>query len=251
MRAQIAAFVEQPAFSRTVTALIIVNALVLGLETVPEANAAMGPWLRSIDFVILWIFVGELALRLIAYGPRFFRDPWSCFDFLVVAISLSSLSGLSALRAFRVFRVLRMLNAFPPLRKVVTALLSAIPGVASVGVILAIILFVASVIATKLFGPQVPLFADLFTSMLTLFKVMTLEGWPDIADETLAVYPYAWIFFVVYILVATLTMLNLFVAIIVSAMESEAVTDMATHETQEEILAELRALRAKVDDLER
>ncbi len=252
MREQIRALVDRPAFTTTVTILIVLNAIVLGLQTIPAVNDVYGPWLAVVDSVILWIFVAEIALRLVAYGRSFFRDGWSIFDFVVVAASLSSLVGLSALRAFRVFRVMRMLNAFPSLRRVISALLGALPGVTSVAGILLIILFVASVIATKLFAPGVPkLFGDLFTSMFTLFQVMTLEGWPEVARATLAVYPYAWIFFVAYIFIGTLTMLNLFVAIIVGAMEDDTRARQADRAGQDAILAELKALRAQVERLDR
>lgn len=242
--------VESSVFHRAITGLIILNAVVLGMETIPAIQAEWGPMLATLDLIILGIFVVELLLRIAAHRLDFFRDPWSLFDFAVVAVSLSSVSGLSALRAFRVFRVLRLLNAFPTLRRVIGALLSAIPGVASVGTVLLIILFVASVIATKLFADGLPeLFGSLFTSMFTLFQVMTLEGWPDVAARTLAVYPHAWLFFVVYILIGTLTMLNLFVAIIVSAMEENSVNKGATEAGQDELLREIRDLRAAVDRL--
>ncbi len=253
MRAQLVKLVSHRLFQQTITGLIIVNAIILGLETMPRVNAAIGAQLMLLDTIIVWIFVAEIALRLAAHGLRFFRDPWSVFDFLVVAISLSSMSGLSALRAFRVFRVLRMLNAFPSLRTVIAAMLRALPGVASVGVVIVIILFVASVIATKLFGESTPdLFGDLFTSMFTLFTVMTLEGWPDVARTVIAEYPYAWIFFVIFILVGTLTMLNLFVAIIVQSIGDVAASDLPELQNGQatdmaRMAQEMAAMRAALD----
>jgi len=244
-------FVDHPWFQNTILGVIILNALVLGLEAIPEARAAVGHGLLlGIDYVILWIFVAEIVLRMAAHRLRFFTDAWSLFDLAVVAVSLLAVSGLQALRAFRVFRVLRVLSALPRLRSVMNALLDSIPGIAWVGAILVIILFVAAVIATKLFGESFPeMFGDLFVSMFTLFTIMTLEGWPDKAERVIDVYPYAWIFFVSYILVATLTMLNLFVAIIVNAMENEALGGQATKQSQEELLTELKALRGEVQDL--
>ncbi len=251
LRARLTSLVEHPLFQRSVIGLILLNAAVLGAETIPAAAQAAGPLLEVLDLIILWLFATEIVLRIMARGRAFFQDPWSVFDFSVVAVSLSALSGISALRAFRVFRVMRLLNAFPRLRFVITGLLSALPGVASVAVILIIILFVASVIATKLFGGVAPqYFGDLFTSMFTLFQVMTLEGWPDIAQSVLEPYPHAWIFFVIYILVATLTMLNLFVAIIVGAMETEALRLAATKAGQDDMIAELHEIRAQLDRIE-
>ncbi len=251
LRARVASFVEHPTFQNAIIVLILGNAVVLALQTIPSAQAAAGPLLNTLDTITLWLFAGEISLRILARGRGFFRDPWSVFDFTVVVISLSALSGIAALRAFRVFRILRLLNAFPKLRFVISGLLGALPGVTSVAVILLIILFVAAVIATKLFGVIAPqYFGDLFTSMFTLFQIMTLEGWPDIADMVLAENPYAWIFFVIFILVATLTMLNLFVAIIVGAMESEAQRAVATKASQDDMLAELQAIRIQLNRLE-
>lgn len=250
LRARLTALVDHPVFQRAVLGLILLNAGVLACETIPSVAEATGPALRALDMTILALFTLEIGLRIFARGAAFFRDPWSVFDFAVVAISFSSLSGLTALRAFRVFRVLRLVTALPRVKAVVSALLGALPGVASVAGILVIILFVASVIATKLFATAAPdHFGDLFSSMFTLFQVMTLEGWPDVASQVLAVYPLAWIFFVVYILIATLTMLNLFVAIIVDAMESEALSHTATRESQDDILLELRAIRTELSAL--
>ncbi len=251
LRARVASVVEHPLFQNAIIVLILGNAMVLALQTIPMAEAAAGSLLMWLDRITLWLFAGEIALRIVARGRAFFRDPWSVFDFTVVAVSFSALSGISALRAFRVFRILRLLNAFPKLRFVISGLLSALPGVTSVAVVLLIILFVASVIATQLFGAAAPQhFGDLFTSMFSLFQVMTLEGWPDIAESVLATIPYAWIFFVVFILVATLTMLNLFVAIIVGAMETEAQKAVATKSGQDDMLAELQAIRLQLARLE-
>ncbi|MGI9571425.1 MAG: ion transporter [Desulfobulbia bacterium] len=248
----LARFTEGRNFQAFILVLIGLNAIVLALEAVPSAKSYFGDTLTQIDTIILWIFVAEIVLRLIAFGPAFFRDPWNIFDFSVVAVSFLSTAGLSALRAFRVFRVLRVLSAVPRLRMVVRALLEALPGVMWVGLLLLVILFVSAVIATHLFGHKFPeQFGNLFISMFTLFQVMTLEGWPDLANSVLKEIPYAWIFFVVYILVATLTMLNLFVAIIVSAMENETAESGVTNESIDVLTGEIRVLRQQVELLEK
>ena len=244
------AFVDHPAFHWSIIALIFVNAIILAMEALPAGQPQLYPMLHDLDTVILWIFVAELALRLIAHGRRFFVDPWSIFDTAVVAVSFMPVAGgFAALRAFRVFRVLRLISAFPRLRSVVAGLLKSIPGIASVALLLILIVFVAAIMGYNLFGAGAPqYFGDLWTSMYTLFKVMTLEGWADIADEVQAVYPFAWMYFFVYILVAVLTLLNFFVAIIVNAMESEALENKATIEMQEVLASEMRALRAELQD---
>lgn len=243
------AIVDHPAFHWSVIVIIGLNALVLAMDALPSMSQAYGDTLMAIDQAILWIFVVELALRLIAYREKFFTDPWSIFDFAVVAISfVPAAGGIQALRALRVFRVLRLISAFPRLRSVVSGLLKSIPGIASVALLLLLFVFVAAILATNFYGTGAPhLFGDLWTSMFTLFKVMTLEGWPDIADQVMAVYPSAWLFFLIYILVTALTVLNFFVAIIVNAMEAEALENKATIQMQEDLMTEIRALRSDLD----
>jgi voltage-gated sodium channel len=252
-RGRLAGFLESAGTERAVAALIVINAAVLGLETSSAAMAAAGGMLAILDRFILALFVIELACRMTAHGSRFFRDPWSLFDFVVVGLALVPATGsLSALRALRVLRVLRLMTIFPRMRGVVRGLLMAIPGVGSIVAVLGIIYYVAAVIATKLFGDAFPeLFGTLGESLFSLFQVMTLEGWPEIVREVMTVHPRAWIFFLCYILVATFTMLNLFIAVMVNAMQAEHEREVtqARHSDTEAVLAEIAALRAEVRTL--
>jgi voltage-gated sodium channel len=223
-RERLATRIEHPPVQRVLIALILINAVILGLETSPAVMARWGDLLVGLDRVILAVFVIEIGLRLVAHGTRFFRDPWSVFDFIVVAIALLPASGpFAVLRALRVLRVLRLLTMVPSMRRVVGGLLAAIPGLGSVFGVMALIFYVASVMATKLFGERFPeWFGSIPESAYTLFQVMTLESWSmGIARPVLEVYPYAWAFFIPFILIATFTMLNLFIAVIVSAIQSE------------------------------
>lgn len=244
------AIVENRTFQWVIIGLIFINALILAIEALPGLPIGIRPQLSLLDDIILWIFVGELALRLLAHGRKFFTDPWSIFDTAVVAVSFApAAGGFAALRAFRVFRVLRLISAFPRLRSVVRGLLASIPGIGAVAALLILIVFVAGILGFNLYGELAPqYFGNLWISMFTLFKVMTLEGWPDIADSVIAVYPTAWIFFLTYILVATLTLLNFFIAIIVNAMEAEALENKATIEMQEQLADDIRALRAELQE---
>lgn len=250
-RARAARFVEAPGFQRTILALIVLNAITLGMETAPSLVAATGELLPLIDRLVLLIFVVELCLRIAAYGRRFFRDPWSLFDLIVVGIALVPQTGaLSVLRALRILRALRLISAVPRMRRVVQALLSAIPGMGAIVLLMCLIFYVAAVIATKLFGPSFPdWFGTIGESIYTLFQVMTLESWSmGIVRPILEVYPYAWLFFVPFILIATFTMLNLFIAVIVNAMQSQhnvevEKSELAAHEEREVMLAELQAVR--------
>ncbi len=252
------AWVEGPRVQWVVTALIVVNAVILGLETSQTVMAATGPVLHFIDQVILAVFTVEIALRIGYRRLGFFRDGWSVFDFAVVAIALAPvMPGLSVLRALRVLRVLRLVTVMPRLKMVVRALLSSLPGLGSIALLQALIFYVAAVIATKLFAADFPdWFGSLGHSLYTLFQIMTLESWSmGIVRPVMEVYPYAWAFFVPFILIATFTMLNLFIAVIVSAMqaiqhdETEVVTEeirTATHLETETIVGELQRLRDEV-----
>ena len=214
---------EAPATQRAVIALIVVNAVLLGLETSPEVMTVAGGLIRALDRAILAVFVVEIGLRLFAHRTAFWRDPWSVFDFAVVAIALVPATGsLAVLRALRVLRVLRLLTMVPSMRRVVGALLAAIPGLGSIALVLLIFYYVFAVIATNLFAADFPeWFGSLSRSLYTLFQIMTLESWSmGIARPVMATYPFAWLFFILFILVATFTMLNLFIAIIVNAMQN-------------------------------
>lgn len=223
-RQRLKAWLEMPLVQRSLIALILVNAVILGLETSPTVMAGWGPWLIAADKAILAVFVVEIALRLIAHRLSFFRDPWSVFDFAVVAIALIPASGpLAVLRALRVLRVLRLITLVPSMKRVVGGLLSALPGLGSVTAIIVIIFYVAAVIATRIFGADFPQwFGTLGESAFTLFQIMTLEGWAmDIVRPVMEVFPLAWVFFLLFILASTFTLLNLFIAVIVNAIQQE------------------------------
>jgi voltage-gated sodium channel len=252
---------EHPRTQNLIMALILVNAVVLGLETSAAAMARFGDWLIAIDQAILAVFVVEIAARLLVHRGRFFRDPWSLFDFTVVVIALIPASGpLSVLRALRVLRVLRLLTVVPSLRRVVGALLAAVPGLSSIAAVLALIFYVFAVIATKIFGAAFPdWFGTLGASIYTLFQVMTLESWSmGISRPVMEQFPMAWLFFIPFILVATFTMLNLFIAVIVNAMQSfssedqqatQTVVEQARDHVEADLHAEMRALRGELSEM--
>jgi voltage-gated sodium channel len=250
LRERIRAFIENDRFERAVTALIAANAITLGIETSPVVVARFGPWLHAFDHLVLGVFVVELLLRFFVYRGAFFRDPWRVFDFVIVGMGLMPAGGaFTVLRALRVLRVLRLVSLVPSMRGVVGALLKAIPGMTSIVGLMFLVLYVSAVMATKLFGAISPEhFGHLGASLFTLFQVMTVEGWPDIARGIMGQSPHAWVFFVVYLLVATFMVLNLFIAVVVNAMQaqvSEDLKDEGEAHTQS-ILDEVRALRREV-----
>lgn len=265
LRRRLFHLVQAPRFANFILGVIFFNAVILGMQTATETLASWQGTLYVLDKICLAIFVVELIIRLYVWRGRFFTDPWSIFDLVVVAIALVPASGpLAVLRAFRVLRVLRMLTIVPSMRRVVSALLGALPGLGAIAMLLMLIYYVFAVIATDLFGDKFPdWFGSIGLSLYTLFQVMTLESWSmGISRPVMQEFPYAWLFFVPFILIATFTILNLFIAIIVNAMQTFTEQDHA-HEVQEreeaadrreqhlhdqlvQIQAELKALREEV-----
>jgi voltage-gated sodium channel len=247
LRTRIAAWIESAPVQRAIVALVILNAATLGLETVPAAMQRHGELLVAVDRGLLAVFVAELAVKLFAFGGRFFRSGWNVFDLAVVGIALLPAAGaLSVLRALRVLRILRVVSAVPKLRFMVEALARSVPGIGSIALLLGLFFYVFAVMATKLYGAAFPhWFGSLGVSLFSLFQVMTLEGWVDIAREVMTQRPAAWVFFVLFILLATFTVLNLFIGMIVKAMEDSP----SSQEVQRELASEMGALRAEVREL--
>ena len=266
-RARIARFVLSAPFQRAIIALILFNAVTLGLETSDSIMAQWGGLLHTIDRVVLWIFTVELALRIYAFRARFFRDPWGLFDLIVVAISWAPDSGpLAVLRALRVLRVLRLVSVVPSLRNVVEAMLAALPGMGSIVLLMALIFYVFAVMAVKLFGAAMEeQFGDIGTALFTLFQLMAMDDFGNIVRQAMEHQPYAWLFFIPFSVVATFVVLNLFIGVIVESIQTlreqrgeassktvQAATDAArseAHLDQQALLTEIRALRAEVQAL--
>lgn len=258
MKAFLESILNNPRTERFILAVILVNALTLGLETDKDIMARFGQWLLWLDKAALAIFCTEILAKLYVRRLKFFRDPWNIFDFVVVAIALVPASGpLTVLRALRILRVLRLITIVPSLKRVVGALLGALPGMGSIVMLLMLIFYVGAVMATKLFGESFPeWFGSIGASVYTLFQVMTLESWSmGIVRPVMEAYPYAWAFFIPFILTTTFTALNLFIGVVVSAMQSEIDADReasvakAVTQSEEPLVAEVRALRAEMERL--
>lgn len=248
--------IESRRFEAVIIGLILINAVTLGLETSPTVMAAAGGLLSAIDRIILAVFVFELLARLAVYRLSFFRDPWRIFDLLVVGVALIPATGsLSVLRALRILRVLRLISIVPSLRRVVTGFITALPGMGSIMLLLGLVFYVFAVMATKLYGESFPdRFGDIAISLYTLFQIMTLEGWSDgVVRPVMEVYPTAWLFFIPFIVATSFTVLNLFIGVIVSAMEAEHEAEESAERSddQQELLREIRALRDEVRALKK
>jgi voltage-gated sodium channel len=251
---KLAAFMESSRVRNTILAVILFNAVILGMETSKPIMARAGSLILLLDQLCLAIFVAELTAKLIAYRARFFRDGWNIFDFIIVGISLApAAEGFSALRALRILRVLRVVSVAPTLRRVVEGFVTALPGMASVFVLMALIFYIAAVMATKLFGASfAEWFGTLGSSGYSLFQIMTLESWSmGIVRPVMEVYPLAWMFFVPFIMVTTFAVVNLLVGLIVNSMQDahqeESVAN--TDAYRAEVADKLASLEAKLDQL--
>lgn len=254
LKARARAVLTDPRFEKAVIALIIVNAITIGLETSDVVMARFGPLLLIIDQIILAIFTVEVAARIWVFGRSFWKDPWNVFDAFVVGIALlPTTQQYSVLRALRILRALRLISSVPSLRRVVGSLLSAIPSMGSIVLLLTLVNYVAAVMATKLYGDtHEELFGTIGASLFTLFQVMTLEGWAmEVVRPVMEKHPTAWLFFLPYIIIVVFAVLNLFIGIIVDAMQhqsddvAEAVIEVTEREYHQ-LMREISALREDI-----
>jgi voltage-gated sodium channel len=239
---------------RFIMALIVLNAVTLGLETSQTVMAKYGQVLVVIDRLIIGIFVAEILARLAVQRASFFRDGWNIFDVIVVGIALApATAAFSVLRALRVLRLLRLITAVPALQRVVGGLIGALPGMGSILLLIGLVFYVSAVMAVNLYGKQFPeLFGTLGNSLYTLFTIMTLEGWTnDVVNPIMEKHPYAWLFFIPFIVVTTFWVLNLFIGIIVNAMQEEHAKAEAEmmHDETAPLVREIQGLKAEITAL--
>jgi voltage-gated sodium channel len=255
-RASLARWVESSGVQQFIIAVILLNGLILGLETSPALMERFGAFLLLVDKLCLLVFILEISVKLTAYRLHFWRNGWNWFDFFVVAIALVPGAGpWAVLRSLRILRVLRLLTVMPQLRKVVAAFVHAVPGLSGVIVVMAVFFYTMGVLATNLFGESFPQwFGSLGASLFSLFQIMTLESWSmGIVRPVMEVFPWAWAFFVPFIVIATFTILNLFIGIIVSTMQELAslpdpsVPDADLKRTLARMENDLATLRSLID----
>ena len=234
-------FIERPVVRDVIMTLIVLNAIVLGILTYSES---LQPWLVTIlnviDMAVTFIFVAEIALKLFVYRLQFFKLGWNWFDFVVVGVSMiPGGSAFNVLRALRVLRLLRLLHFIPTMKRITEALLNALPGMGAILAILGLVFYVSVVMATYLFsGSQnTENFSSLTASALTMFEVLTMEGWNGHMRDLMDEYPWAWAFFIPFILFTVWAILNLFTAVIVDALQDSALEKML--DAEEKISGEL------------
>lgn len=249
-------FFKSRTYEFGIVAIIALNAVLLAAETVPALDRTMGTTLDVLNGLIVAVFVVEISLKIATFKRAFWNDPWNWFDLAVVTVSiLPANDAFASLRALRALRLLRLVAVLPSLRRVVEGFLKAIPSLGSIMLLLMLLLFVFSVMGAKLFGTEHPeAFGSLGASAFSLFAVMTLEGWPDLAREVMRTHPMAWTFFIVFIVLSSWAVLNLVIGVVVDSMQSytreqEEELEIEILRNQAKMLDEIVALRRELEEL--
>jgi voltage-gated sodium channel len=251
--------VEAPWFEPFMIGLILFNAILIGLETSPEFMARYDGWLHAGNDIILGVFIVEAALKITAVAPRFrlyFGNGWNLFDFAIIVLSLIPATGEFALvaRLVRILRVLRLISAVPQLRLIVATLVRSIPSMGHVILLMSVIFYIYAVTGFHLFSDSdAQHWGSLGVSLLTLFQMVTLEGWVDVMDAAMEATPWAWIYFVTFIMFGTFVVLNLFIAVVINNLEASKIEQLEELEkpvTHEDVLTELERTRRALRDLQ-
>lgn len=228
MRAWLRRLEASPAFHHVTVTVIVLAAVLIGLETDAGLVARHAALFAALDRAVLTYFLVEIALRILVNGKKFFRGGWNWFDLGIVAVCLlpAGTGYLAAVRLLRVLRVLRLLTALPKLQVLVSALLKSLPSMGYVVLLLMILFYVYAVVGVKLFGAADPAhFGNLAQTFVTLFQVVTLEGWADLMwahrpeGDPNAVPWAAAFYFVTFILTGTMITLNLLIGVIINSMQ--------------------------------
>jgi len=262
LRQRVAQWIDSPRIQNLIIAVIVFNAITLGLETSALVRQHTGQLLTHIEQLVLFIFVSEILVKLYAFRLRFFRNGWNVFDFVIVGIALLPAAGpFAILRALRILRVLRLLTKIDRLRHIIESLLKAIPSIGWIVFLLMMVFYIFAVMGTQLFGAVFPEnFGTLGRTLYTLFQVMTLESWSQgISRPVMAAFPMAWLYFISFILITAFVVLNLFIGIIVSTMQEKHYEEEAAraadiearaHQEREEMLLLIREINERLKQLE-
>lgn len=239
-------------FNVYIFSLITFSAILIGIETYPDMASKYRDLIVFLDRFIITCFVLEIGLKIIAMGKKpwqFFKDSWNVFDFIIVAVCLipsDDTHFFAVFRILRVLRIFRMITFLPKLRLLIGALLKSIPSMGYVVLLIAILFYVYAIVGVFVFGATDPLhFGDLHHTMVTLFKVLTLEGWTDIMNnhilgptieghlQIVSFWPF--LYFASFILIGAMIIMNLFIGVIMNSMD----------ESQKELTQELRMMNYK------
>ena len=246
---------DSPRFQNVVLALIAGNAVLMGVETSAGLMASHGAVFSALNAAFQAMFVGEIAIRLLACWPRvhrFFSEGWNVFDFVVVAVSLLPAAGAFAgvARLARVLRMARLISTSPELRLIVGTMLRSLPSMGNVAALLGVLLYIYGVLGVSLFREADPAaWGSLGAAVLTLFQIITLEGWVEIQERAMTAHPWAWAYFASFVVLAVFIVVNLFIAVVINNLEAAKADER--REEAVPALARVAALRVELDALDR
>src|ERR687895_978148 len=255
-------------FDWIITGVILLQAIVLALEATPELHSfgRAGELLEARIFglthgLVVTVFIIEATLRLTAQYPtpqRYFRDAWNCFDFAIIILSLMPFAGgfSTVARLIRLLRITRLITKSTELRAIVSTLIRSIPSIFNILILLSILFFIYAIVGYHLFKDVDPQHWSSFpTSLITLFQIITLEGWVNVMQPVLAnLGPIYWLYFASFIVIGTFIIINLFISVIVR--KSEEAYEQVQREsgiplTQQEIVQEIKEIHRILEELEK
>ena len=247
------------AFEFFIIALILANAVILGVETIPQVINSFDGWIELGHRITLGVFIVEAALKIFARWPRpdrYFRDGWNVFDFSIIVFSLIPATGGFAViaRLARLLRLLRLVSAVPELRLIVATLVRSIPGMLHIVARMSLMVYVYAIIGYQLFHEHDPEhWRNLGIALLSLFRVVTLEDWTDIMYKAMEYHPLTWIYFVSFVVFGTFVVINLFIAVVINNLDEakqERLRALEQAPTSDSLLLELRATQDSLRRLE-
>ncbi len=244
-------------FSGAIIAFIVLNGILVGLDTSDYIHSHFSTHINFAYDVILWIFIVEALTKMMANYPRvhhYFRDGWNCFDFAIILFCLIPATGELAMiaRIARLLRVVRIVSVLPQLRVLVTALMHSLPGMINVVLLMTVIFYVYGVAGYHLFHEIDPThWESLGISLLTLFRIVTLEDWTDIMYTALESYWWAWIYFLSFVVIATFVIINLFIGIVVTNVQEAKEAQLATLREELDTAEVIRELKQTREALKR
>lgn len=250
--------VHHPSFDKFILGIVIFNGIVIGLETSHSLHAQYSDFFHLLDRAILGIFIIEAVIKMAAEAPhvlRYFRQGWNIFDFTIIVLSLLPTGQFATLaRLVRVLRITRIISVIPELRLIIATLLRSLPGMMHIVMLLAVLFYIYGVTGYHLFHAVDPdNWGNLGKCLLTLFGIVTLETWVDKMGEVLPAMPYAWIYFISFIVLGTFTFINLFVAVVInnlSEAKQESLKALESPPSKEELLKELTTTKEALTRLE-
>ncbi len=259
MKEYCARLVKNKWFDRIIIALIIINAAILGFETSPELNATYGRLFGFINQFILGVFILEAVIKITAVAPKvskYFKNGWNLFDFSIILLSLIPATGQFAMiaRLARLLRVLRLISALPELRLIVSTLLRSIPGMANVMLLMSVIFYIYAIMGFHLFHEHDPEhWRNVGISLLTLFRIVTLEDWTDVMYKGMELVPMAWVYFVSFVVFGTFVIINLFIAIVINNLDeakADKLRELRQPASRDDIINELKEVEEKLGRLQ-